>query len=128
TPYYTSSTSYRPIMLNRPLRSVAELGYAFRELPWKTLDFFSDKSADAGLLDIFTINDGVPVLDGSNPPNIISMSPPIMIAGKLNVNSAYLDPNDSTLAPVGPPILSGAIWDEITNSTGSGSGAQSPQT
>src|SRR5439155_27138969 len=43
TPYYTSSTVYRPIMLNRPFRNVAELGYAFRDLPWKTLDFFSDK-------------------------------------------------------------------------------------
>ena len=41
TPYYTTSTSYRPIMLNRPFRNVAELGYAFRDLPWKTLDFFS---------------------------------------------------------------------------------------
>ena len=36
---------------------MAELGYAFRDLPWKTLDFF-DKSADAGLLDIFCIHDG----------------------------------------------------------------------
>ena len=26
-------------MLNRPYRNVAELGYAFRDLPWKTLDF-----------------------------------------------------------------------------------------
>ncbi len=49
-----SNTSYRPIMLNRPFRNVAELGYAFRDLPWKTLDFFTDKSADAGLLDIFS--------------------------------------------------------------------------
>ena len=44
---------YHPIMLNRPFRNVAELGYAFRDLPWKTVDFFTDKSADAGLLDIF---------------------------------------------------------------------------
>src|SRR6266576_1510632 len=58
TPYYTTSTSYHPIMLNRPFRNVAELGYAFRDLPWKTLDFFTQKSGDAGLLDVFCINDG----------------------------------------------------------------------
>src|SRR5207248_5900023 len=58
TPYYTISTSYHPIMLNRPFRNVGELGYACRDLPWKTLDFFNDKIAGAGLLDIFTISDG----------------------------------------------------------------------
>src|SRR5262249_26252680 len=41
TPYYVGSTAYRPVFLNRPFRSVAELGYVFRDLPWKTLDFFS---------------------------------------------------------------------------------------
>jgi len=60
------STDYHPIILNRPFRNVAELGYAFRDLPWKTLDFFTDKSADAGLLDVFTINDGPVQLDSNN--------------------------------------------------------------
>src|SRR5207244_3072141 len=87
TPYYTISTSYHPIMLNRPFRNVAELGYAFRDLPWKTLDFFTDKSADAGLLDIFTINDGPAVLDGNG--NFLSMGPiPSIVAGQLNANTA----------------------------------------
>ena len=124
TPYNTST--YRPIILNRPFRNVAELGYAFRDLPWKTLDFFTDKSADAGLLDIFTTNDGPPVLDSAN--NVVGMAPPTVTAGTVNLDSLYLDPNNSTLAPVGPPVVAGAIWDEISNSTGSGSGAQSAQT
>jgi hypothetical protein len=47
----------RPIILDRPFRSVGELGYAFRDLPFKTLDFFSQYSADAALLDIFSITD-----------------------------------------------------------------------
>jgi hypothetical protein len=81
TPYYASPTpaaptptppanstlhfnDYKPIMLNRPFRSVAELGYAFRDLPWKSLDFFSDASADAGLLDVFSINDEPGVVAG----------------------------------------------------------------
>ena len=133
TPYYydpsnpTTSIVYHPIMLNRPFRNVAELGYVFRDLPWKTLDFFTDKSADAGLLDIFTINDGPPGV-GIGGLGVTSMAQPTITAGSLNLNSLYLDPNDSTLAPVGPPIVAGAIWDEISNSTGSGTGAQSAQT
>jgi Putative Ig domain len=126
TPYFTTSTSYRPIALNRPFRNVAELGYAFRDVPWKTLDFFTYKSADAGLFDIFTINDGPQVLD--NTDNVVGVVPPTVTAGTVNLDSIYLDPNNSALAPVGPPVVAGAIWDEISNSTGSGSGAQSAQT
>jgi len=59
---------------------------------------------------------------------VTSMAQPTITAGSLNLNSLYLDPNNSTLAPVGPPIVAGAIWDEISNSTGSGTGAQSAQT
>jgi hypothetical protein len=124
TPY--NATAYRPIILNRPFRNVGELGYAFRDLPWKTLDFFTDKSADAGLLDIFTINDGPQVLDSGN--SVVGMAPPIVTAGTVNLDSVYLDPSNSALAPIGPPVVTGAIWDEISNSTGSGSGAQSAQT
>jgi hypothetical protein len=111
TPYYATTTSgsadYHPIVLNRPLRNVAELGYAFRDLPWKTLDFFSDKSADAGLLDIFCIHDGPPVLDGSG--NTIGMAPPTMAAGKVNLNSTQAADLQS--------VFAGAILDEISSST-----------
>jgi hypothetical protein len=96
-------------MLNRPFRNVAELGYAFRDLPWKTLDFFSDKSADAGLLDIFTINDGAPLFDTSTPPNIIGMAPPTMAAGSVNLNTTQAADLQS--------ILAGTILDEITSTT-----------
>ena len=29
------------------------MGYVFRDLPWKNLDFFTPESADAALLDLF---------------------------------------------------------------------------
>jgi hypothetical protein len=117
TPYYTTSTSYHPIMLNRPFQNVAELGYAFRDLPWKTLDFFTEQSADAGLLDIFTINDGPQVLDGSNPPNVIGMAPPTMVAGSVNLNTTQTADLQS--------VLAGAIIDDVSSSTvnKTGSGA-----
>ena len=109
----TSSIAYHPIMLNRPFRNVAELGYAFRDLPWKTLDFFTDKSADAGLLDIFAIHDGSQVLDANN--NIVGMAPPTMVAGKVNPNS--------TQAADLQTIFAGAIIDDASSSTINRTGA-----
>jgi len=50
----------RPIVLNRPFRTVGELGYTFRGGPWKTLDFFSSNSGDSALLDVFCINEPPP--------------------------------------------------------------------
>src|SRR5207248_2442007 len=57
-PYSESSGStWRPVMMNRPFRSVGEMGYAFRDQPFKTLDFSSSTSADNGLLDLFMVNE-----------------------------------------------------------------------
>jgi hypothetical protein len=105
TPYYTSSTSYHPIMLNRPFRNVAELGYAFRDLPWKTLDFFSEKSADTGLLDIFCINDGARATTPYNGNGDLGMAPPTMAAGSVNLNT--------TQAADLQAVLAGSIMDEL---------------
>jgi hypothetical protein len=58
----------RPVVLNRPFTSVGELGYVFRDMPWKTLDFSSGQSADAGLLDYFTLEES-PVEAGRVSPN-----------------------------------------------------------
>jgi len=115
TPYYTNSTSYHPIMLNRPFRNVGELGYAFRDLPWKTLDFFSDKSADAGLLDIFAINDGPALFDSNG--NFAGMGAlPTMTAGSVNLNTTQ--PADLQ------SVFAGSILSEIgpttVNPTGTG--------
>jgi hypothetical protein len=108
TPYDSTSTSvqYKPIMLNRPLRNVGEIGYAFRDLPWRSLDMFSDHSADAGLLDIFCITDE-----------------PVMVAGRTNLNSRRTAAIQA--------VIQGAIYDELdsTNTattTSSGSANQSP--
>jgi len=98
TPFYTADLAYHPIILNRPFRNVAELGYAFRDLPWKTLDLFTQNSADAGLLDVFSTADE-----------------PAMTAGRVNLNTQQ--------APVLQSILAGTIWDEISSSTVTMSGA-----
>lgn len=61
----STATNPRPVILNRPFLNVGEMGYAFRDQPWKTLDFFSADSADTGLLDIFSLMDSVPVTAGA---------------------------------------------------------------
>jgi hypothetical protein len=53
----TGNYDSRPVVLNRPFRSVAELGYAFKGTPWKNLDFFTPESGDAALLDVFCLNE-----------------------------------------------------------------------
>lgn len=60
----TSVQSRRPVILNRPFRSVGELGFAYRDLPFKSLDFWSATSADSALLDLFALADGPPTLAG----------------------------------------------------------------
>ncbi len=68
SPFFTGNDANRPVMLNRPFVSVGELGYAYRDMPWKTLDLFSATSADSGLLDLFTISDA-PIVAGRVNPN-----------------------------------------------------------
>jgi len=52
-----ANSADRPQILNRPFQSVAELGQVFRDQPWKTLDFTTAASVDAGLLDVFTLHE-----------------------------------------------------------------------
>src|SRR5581483_2747177 len=56
-PAVSIGDNWRPVMMNRPFRSVGEMGYAFRDQPFRTLSFSSASSPDAGLLDLFTTND-----------------------------------------------------------------------
>ena len=87
-----------PLQLNRPFRSVAELGYVFRDDPWKTLNLISANSADAGLLDIFYI--GAAPSSTSDP----NFPPPDVIAGKMNINSAAVNATYASATPSSPVL------------------------
>ena len=76
-PTATARYSDRPLILNRPFRSVGEMGYVFRDLPWKTLDMFTRQSGDLGLLDAFS-------LEETNAPDAL-------VAGKVNLNTRQAD-------------------------------------
>ena len=84
----------RPMILDRPFRSVAEMGYAFRDLPWKSLDFFTANSADACLLDTFSLTE----------------SP------ATGVTAGVLNPNTRQQAVL-KAVLAGALKDELDASS-----------
>jgi hypothetical protein len=90
----TAQSLSRPIILHRPFRSVAELGYVFRDIPWKNLDFFTPESGDNGLLDVFCIHD--------------ASDQDALMAGKVNLNTRQ--------TPVLKAILSGSQTDELLKS------------
>jgi hypothetical protein len=81
----------RPVMLNRPFRSVSELGYVFTGTPWRNLDAFTPESGSSALLDVFCVND-------TNDPGGL-------MAGKVDLNTRQ--------ASVLQAVLAGAYKDEF---------------
>ena len=92
-PLILGNATSRPIILNRPFRNVGELGYTFRDLPWKNIDFFTTNSGDAGLLDIFSVSE--------------TTSEHTMVAGRVNLNTRQ--------ATVLQSIVAGAVKNEIAS-------------
>jgi Tfp pilus assembly protein PilX len=90
-PGATTPSDSRPIILNRPFRSVAELGVVFSGTPWKNLSFAFPESGDSALLDVFCVNE---VSDPSG-----------MVAGKFDLNTRQL--------PVVKAVLEGAYQNEL---------------
>jgi hypothetical protein len=89
----TAQSQSRPLILNRPFRSVAELGYVFRDMPWKNLDFFTPESPDTALLDVFCVNE--------------DLTPRGVVGAKVNLNTRQ--------TPVIKALLSGTAREEIAN-------------
>jgi hypothetical protein len=100
----TSGDAWRPVIMNRPFRSVGEMGYTFRDQPFKTLSFSSLNSPDGGLLDLFTVND---YSDSSGTRG-----------GVVNLNSRQ--------APALAGVLTSTIRREDTPRTSSGAPSPSP--
>ncbi len=95
----SGNTSSRPIILHRPFRSVAELGYVFSDTPWRNIDFFTPESGYSALLDTFCINE--------------DYRPDAVTAGRVDLNTKQ--------APVIQALLAGAYRDE-ENPTTAGTG------
>lgn len=83
----------RPMILNRPFRSVGEMGYAFRDLPFKTIDFSTSRSADSALLDLFCINEGdVDSGISAGSVSLNSTNPEVLAAVLSGATRTDLDP------------------------------------
>ncbi|PTX98250.1 hypothetical protein DB345_05295 [Spartobacteria bacterium LR76] len=95
----------RPTMLNRPFRSVGEMGFAMRGDPWKSLNLFSSDSADAALMDFFTVVDE-PVVAGR--VNLNTASRAVLSAILTGAQKA----EDGTTLP---PVLSSAEAGKIAD-------------
>jgi hypothetical protein len=108
--------TWRPVMMNRPFRSVGEMSYAFRDQPFKTLGFSSTNSPDAGLLDLFTTNDYS--VAGPATPTPTATSTPGMRAGVINLNSHQ--------APALASVLTSTISRENTPRSADSSPAPPP--
>ena len=77
----TNGDTWRPVIMNRPFRSVGEMGYAFRDQPFKTLGFSSGNSPDAALLDLFSVNDySDPTSVRAGAINLNSLQPSALVA------------------------------------------------
>jgi hypothetical protein len=100
----SNAASVRGLVMNRPFRSVGEMAYAFRDQPFRTLDFSSTNSPDAGLLDLFTVSE--------------YSAPEGMRAGVVNLNTRQ---SGSLFA-----ILKGTVHREETARVSGASASPSP--
>ncbi len=97
----TTAANSRPLILNRAFRSVAEMGYAFRAMPWKNVTFFLPETGDAALLDLFCLSEAPPL---SQRADATRAAPPL-VAGKVNLNTRQ----EKVLLA----LLAGALKDEL---------------
>ena len=97
----TDKVGNRPVILNRPFRSVAEMGYTFRGSPWKNISFFLPETGDAALLDLFCIAEPPPISNPGGPAE------PPLVAGKVNLNTRQ--------ELVLRALLAGGLKDEYTS-------------
>jgi hypothetical protein len=106
----------RPVILNRPFRSVGELGYVGRDLPWKTLDFFTKQSGDAGLLDLFSVSDAN-VVAGTIDLNTRNAQALAEVLGGAAINPNYAAATDSLASPITSTQATTLANDFITATT-----------
>ncbi|MEZ0299167.1 MAG: hypothetical protein ACAI35_22160, partial [Candidatus Methylacidiphilales bacterium] len=87
----------RPVILNRPFRSVAELGYVFSGTPWRNVDFFTPESGNSAFLDVFCVdvNDNEDALtDGRT--NLNTRHAPVLRAIMANSYQDAFSPSSTT--------------------------------
>lgn len=118
-----SAVRRRPVILDRPFRSVGELGYAYRDLPGKNLDFWTASSGDAALLDLFCLTDAPEISAGYLDPNAAPM--PVlkaMLTGVTTMNAptaaaTYPTVTQSKLTAIDAQTVAQAIVDRTQDAS-----------
>ena len=77
-PMATNNVDARPVVLNRPFQSIAEIGYSGADAPWKNIDLFTPESPHAALLDVFQLN-----------PNMDEEDSQEWVPKAISINTAY---------------------------------------
>jgi hypothetical protein len=113
-PLINNNTPSRPIILNRPFRSVGELGYVFRGTPWKSLDFFTPESGDAALLDVFCIEEPPPSGITGGRVNLNTRQWPVLKA--LLIGGGKLDDDTANLTDAEAEALAKALVERTSGS------------
>jgi hypothetical protein len=90
----------RPRRLDRPFKSVAELGYVLRDDPWKTLNFFWSDSADSGLLDFFCVEEPRSGLEVRGGTVNLNRAPTAVLGALLSGTKLNAQRNDKTIENV----------------------------
>ncbi len=110
SPLFANATPNRPVILHRPFQSVGELGYVFRDMPWKTLDLFSPNSADAALLDLFSVSEAT-VMAGRVNPNT---APAPVLSALLSGAAANYSGSNTNLTASSATAISAAITTAVS--------------
>lgn len=79
-----ADSARRPVILQRPFRTVGEIGHAFRDTPWQSLNFYNSLSADSALLDLLSVEEM-----------------PSVTAGGINLNTARVEALEALLTGMG---------------------------
>ena len=117
-----NSDALRPVIMNRPFRSVGEMAYAFRDQPFRTLSFSwapTNPNPDAGLLALFSVND---YTDSSGTRggviNLNSRQAPALAAVLTNTITQENTPrNNNGTSPLPVPLASPTANNVATNLT-----------
>lgn len=118
----TSQSQSRPVVLNRPFVSVAEMGYAFSGTPWRNIDFSDPESGGAGLLDLFTVSQDPAITAGRL--NLNTMQPAVLQTVIAGVNTDTLNTNSAIAG--GSNSLASQIAQLLVQRTSSVSGTNGP--
>lgn len=113
----------RPVILNRPFKSVAEITYAFRDQAWRTISFSQDNAtagaapADSVLLDLFTVQPEPSLRSGVINLNTASQTALRALIASTDLSDGRPELSKAQLSASQADQLAEAIYDYVRQSS-----------